>query len=94
MAVCRGGLRVPWAQQLPTVGRVKEVADEYYGRRLPATATCGPKPGDFPIGSLESRAAARAMLGILGPSECICFPADEPPHLELKVEVEAARAVQ
>src|SRR5215472_17817082 len=28
------------AQQLPTVGRVKEVTDECYGRRLPATATC------------------------------------------------------
>ena len=28
---------------------------------LPATDS-GPKPGDFPVGSLESRAAARTML--------------------------------
>jgi hypothetical protein len=28
---------------------------------LPATDS-GPKPGDFPVGSLESRATARAML--------------------------------
>ena len=26
-------------------------------------------------------------------ADCICFPADEPPHLELKAEIEAARAV-
>jgi hypothetical protein len=30
-------------------------------KTLPAT-TLGAKPGDFPVGSLESRAAARAML--------------------------------
>jgi hypothetical protein len=29
---------------------------------LPATDS-GPNPGDFPVGSLESRAAARTMLG-------------------------------
>lgn len=27
-------------------------------------------------------------------AECICFPPDEPPHLELKAEIEAARAVR
>jgi hypothetical protein len=31
------------------------------GQRLPATPL-GPKAGDFPIGSLESRVAARSML--------------------------------
>ena len=30
--------------------------------RLPAT-DLRPRPGDFPVGSLESRAAARAILG-------------------------------
>ena len=32
------------------------------GGRLPAT-DLRPRPGDFPVGSLESRAAARAILG-------------------------------
>ncbi len=27
-------------------------------------------------------------------ADCICFPPDEPPHLELKAEIEAAKAVQ
>jgi hypothetical protein len=26
--------------------------------------------------------------------DCICFPADEPPMLELKAEIEAAKAVR
>ena len=62
------------------------------GRPLPATIP-GPKPGDFPLGSLESRAAARAALGSSIEKSCICFPADEPPLLELKAEREAAKAV-
>ena len=41
-------------------------------------------PGDFPIGSPESRAAARLRLqgiGVTGErsSACICFPEDEQP---------------
>jgi hypothetical protein len=27
-------------------------------------------------------------------ADCICFPPDEPPHLELQTEIEAARAVR
>ncbi len=27
-------------------------------------------------------------------ADCICFPPDEPPHLELKAEIESAKAVQ
>lgn len=31
-------------------------------------------------------------IGVL--RDCICFPPDEPPHLELKAEIEAAKAVR
>jgi hypothetical protein len=37
------------------------------GRGLPATHS-GPRPGDYPLGSLESRAAARTMLAAQKPS--------------------------
>jgi hypothetical protein len=37
------------------------------GRGQPTTHS-GPGPGDFPLGSMESRAAARAMLATRGPS--------------------------
>jgi hypothetical protein len=60
---------------------------------LPATNP-GQKPGDFPLGSLESRAAARTLLDGIANNDCICFPPDEPPGLELRVEIEAARAVR
>jgi hypothetical protein len=63
------------------------------GRRLPATHS-GPKPGDFPIGSLESRAAARSMLDTMPARRCTCFPPDEPPDLVLQAEIEAAKAVR
>lgn len=66
---------------------------QHYGRRLLATDS-GPRPGDFPIGSPESRAAARSMLSTIASQECICFPPNEPPFLELKAEIEAARAVR
>lgn len=37
-------------------------------RKPPVTATdSGPRPGDFPIGSPESRAAARALISARGP---------------------------
>jgi hypothetical protein len=64
-----------------------------HGPTLAATNS-GLKPGDFPLGSAESRAAARALLGIAVSQDCICFPADEPPQLELKGEIEAAKAVR
>jgi hypothetical protein len=34
------------------------------------------------------------MLGTVTPKDCICFPSDQPPHLELKAEIAAARAVR
>ena len=37
-------------------------------QKPPVTATdLGPRPGDFPIGSPESRAAARALISARGP---------------------------
>jgi hypothetical protein len=34
------------------------------------------------------------MLDGLAGKDCICFPPDEPPDLELKAEIEAARAIR
>jgi hypothetical protein len=62
--------------------------------QAPHATTHAPRPGDFPIGSIESRAVARAMLGASTDSDCICFPADHPPALALSAEREAAKAVQ
>ena len=69
------------------------MAKKGFSRPLPASNS-GAKPGDFPLGSLESRAAARAMLGTVTAKDCICFPLEEPPDLELKPEIESARAVR
>jgi hypothetical protein len=62
-------------------------------RRLHAANSVA-KPGDYLIGSIESRAAARSMLDGIGGRDCICFPFDEPPELELGAEIEAAKAVR
>jgi hypothetical protein len=69
------------------------MANKGNGPRLAATNS-GPKPGDFPLGSLESRAAARSTIDGMGGRDCICFPPNEPPHLQLKAEIEAAKAVR
>src|SRR5215472_7098207 len=76
-----------------TVKKAKSLVNNGAPKRLPATRP-GPKPGDYPLGSPESRAAARAILSGIASTDCICFPADEPPGLELPVEIEAARAVR
>ena len=68
------------------------MASKGNGRGLPATCS-GPKPSDSLLGSLESRAAARSMLDGLAGKDCICFPPDELPDLELKAEIEAARVI-
>jgi hypothetical protein len=75
------------------VKRAKSLVNTGMPKGLPATHS-GPKPGDFPLGSLESRAAVRAILNGIASTDCICFPPDEPPGLELPVEIEAARAVR
>lgn len=56
-------------------------------------------PGDFPIGSLESRAAVRLRLQGIGAtgknsSECICFPEDEQPFFRTGEERDIAARVQ
>jgi len=57
------------------------------------------RPGDFPLGSPESRVAARIRLqriGVLGerPSDCICFPENEQPFFGFPVEQEIAARVK
>ena len=56
-------------------------------------------PGDFPLGSLQSRAAARLWLhGIgetgIGSGSCICFPEDEQPFFCSLGEERIAAAVK
>src|SRR6202162_3138351 len=56
-------------------------------------------PGDFPIGSMQSRAAARLRLQKIGEvgkgsSECICFPEDEQPFFRTSEERDLAEGVQ
>src|SRR5271157_3434409 len=73
--------------------RLKYLPNQGDGRRLPATHL-GPKPDDFPVGSLQSRVAARSMLATMFAWQCICFPPDEPPDLALKAEIESAKSVR
>lgn len=55
-------------------------------------------PGDFPLGSPQSRAAARLRLQLVGVGgepavDCICFPEEERPSFAFPVEVEIASKV-
>ncbi|MGD0758779.1 MAG: hypothetical protein ABR921_07740 [Candidatus Sulfotelmatobacter sp.] len=55
-------------------------------------------PGDFPLGSVQSRAAARLRLQLVGINgepvfDCICFPEEEQPSFGFSVEMEIARKV-
>jgi len=67
--------------------------NETTDKPLPYEKNRVPRPGDFPLGSIESRATARAMLGVTALSDCICFPADDPPDLQLMAERDAAQSV-
>jgi len=56
-------------------------------------------PGDFPLGSLQSRAAARLRLQRIGETgrgsrSCICFPEDEQPFFCSLSEERIATAVK
>ena len=56
-------------------------------------------PGDFPVGSLQSRAAARLRLQGIGETgkgsrSCICFPEDEQPFFRSLGEEKIAAAVK
>jgi hypothetical protein len=55
-------------------------------------------PGDFPLGSPQSRAAARLRLQLVGVGgepavDCICFPEEEPPSFGFPIEMEIASKV-
>ncbi len=56
-------------------------------------------PGDFPLGSAQSRAAARLRLQRVGvggerASDCICFPDQERPSFGFPIEMEIAGKVK
>ena len=56
-------------------------------------------PGDFPLGSLQSRAAARLRLQAIGmtgevPAACICFPEDQQPFFCSPSEEQVAARVK
>lgn len=61
MAVYRCGLRKQWAQRNQGVRKMKSMKNQRVKPPLPATDST-PKPGDFPLGSIESRAAARSHV--------------------------------
>jgi hypothetical protein len=65
MENCRNGSVVKWAQHQSTVRAEVAMANRLKLQHnlgpVPATVL-GPKPGDFPVGSVLSRAAARGLL--------------------------------
>jgi hypothetical protein len=66
-------------------------------RRVQGATVLG--PGDFPIGSMQSRAAARLRLQKTaavgkGSSECICFPEHEQPFFRTSEERDLVAGVQ
>jgi hypothetical protein len=64
-----------------------------------AQSATDPSPADFPLGSPQSRAAARfrlqriALAGEYLP-QCICFPTNEHPSFGFRVELEIAARVK
>ena len=87
-------------QQPQTVTRLriggKPLSSKNNGEVLDATVL---GPGDFPLGSLASRAAARVRLqhiGVAGEhgSSCICFPETEPPFFGFPIHGKVAFAVK
>jgi hypothetical protein len=67
-------------------------------RNMLRQAATNPRPGDFPVGSTQSRAAARLRLqeGAVGvsPNECICFPTKEQPDFRTNEDQERAVKIQ
>ena len=64
-----------------------------------AQSATNPSPADFPLGSPQSRAAARFRLQRIAlagghPPQCICFPENEPPSFGFRVEFEIAARVK
>jgi hypothetical protein len=63
-----------------------------------AQSATDPSPADFPLGSPQSRAAARFRLQRIAlaaePPHCICFPETEHPSFGFRVELEIAARVK
>ena len=86
-------------RQAPTVEAAQMTAKPLSSNKntKPQGATL-PRPGDFPLGSPESRAAARLRLQLVGVGgdpavDCICFPEDERPSFGFPIEMEIAGKV-
>ena len=65
--LCQPGLRMLWARKAQTIARRNKVFKQSSGKEiqnkdLTESATDVPRPGAFPLRSVESRAAARALL--------------------------------
>src|SRR5438067_1084061 len=64
-----------------------------------AQSATDPSPADFPLGSPQSRAAARFRLQHIALAgehlpRCICFPENEHPSFGFRVELEIAALVK
>jgi hypothetical protein len=75
--------------------RAKLLTNKENGKPQGATL---PGPGDFPLGSAQSRAAARLRLQLVGIGgevaiDCICFPEEERPSFSFPIEMDIARKV-
>src|SRR5690349_6968017 len=62
MGHCQLGSRARYPQRRSTVRGAKSMSKMRKTAPLPATNST-PRPGDFPLGSVESRAAARMLAG-------------------------------
>ena len=99
-APCQRGSSEQWAQHPPTVKEDRmssKSSDHKDPARVQGATVLG--PGDFPIGSVQSRAAARLRVQKIGEvgkgsSECICFPEDEQPFFWTSEESGLAAGVQ
>ena len=100
MAVCQHGSKTPWVQHIRTVEEGLVIAKSLSNNESRgAQSATDPSPADFPLGSPQSRAAARFRLrriALAGEhlARCICFPENEHPSFGFRVELEIAARVK
>jgi hypothetical protein len=96
MAHYQHGLSKSQVQRAPTVEAAqmtaKALSSKENNKRQGATLL---GPGDFPLGSPQSRAAARLRFQLVGVGgdpavDCICFPEYEQPSFGFPIEIEIA----
>jgi len=100
MAHCQYGSSTLWVQRVRTVDEglmmTKPLSNNENGGVQSAT---DPSPANFPLGSPQSRAAARLRLQRIALAgkrlpHCICFPETEHPSFGFRVESEIAARVK